>query len=301
MKTWKATGCVLLAGIFWGSMGLFVRRLNAAGLYAIDVMQLRVLASAIFVGLYLLLFDRQKLRLRPRDIWCFAGSGICSLMLFSWCYFTGMQAASLAVMAVLLYTAPVFVMLMSIVFFREKLTGAKLTALVLCLAGCVLVSGVGSSERLGLRGLLLGLGAGFGYALYSIFGRCAIDRGYSSWTITFYTFVFCSLGCAPLTGWRLIAGTLAAQPRLIAWALAMALLTGFLAYILYTKGLEGMPSSRASILASVEPVTSAVIGTIVFHEPLSLAAVCGILLVLGGIAVLSVRLPGKKREKTGQI
>ena len=192
-------------------------------------------------------------------------------------------------------------MLMSIVFFREKLTGAKLTALVLCLAGCVLVSGVGSSERLGLRGLLLGLGAGFGYALYSIFGRCAIDRGYSSWTITFYTFVFCSLGCAPLTGWRLIAGTLAAQPRLIAWALAMALLTGFLAYILYTKGLEGMPSSRASILASVEPVTSAVIGTIVFHEPLSLAAVCGIVLVLGGIAVLSVRLPGKKREKTGQI
>ena len=70
MKTWKATGCVLLAGIFWGSMGLFVRQLNAAGLYAIDVMQLRVLASAIFVGLYLLLFDRQKLRLRPRDIWC---------------------------------------------------------------------------------------------------------------------------------------------------------------------------------------------------------------------------------------
>ena len=161
MKTWKATGCVLLAGIFWGSMGLFVRQLNAAGLYAIDVMQLRVLPSAIFVGLYLLLFDRQKLRLRPRDIWCFAGSGICSLMLFSWCYFTGMQAASLAVMAVLLYTAPVFVMLMSIVFFREKLTGAKLTALVLCLAGCVLVSGVGSSERLGLRGLLLGLGAGY--------------------------------------------------------------------------------------------------------------------------------------------
>ena len=67
MKTWKATGCVLLAGIFWGSMGLFVRQLNAAGLYAIDVMQLRVLASAIFVGLYLLLFDRQKLRLCPRD------------------------------------------------------------------------------------------------------------------------------------------------------------------------------------------------------------------------------------------
>ena len=138
MKTWKATGCVLLAGIFWGSMGLFVRQLNAAGLYAIDVMQLRVLASAIFVGLYLLLFDRQKLRLRPRDIWCFAGSGICSLMLFSWCYFTGMQAASLAVMAVLLYTAPVFVMLMSIVFFREKLTGLQWLSVAVTFTGLVI-------------------------------------------------------------------------------------------------------------------------------------------------------------------
>ena len=46
-----------------------------------------------------------------------------------------------------LYTAPVFVMLMSIVFFREKLTGAKLTALALCLAGCVLVSGVDVYKR----------------------------------------------------------------------------------------------------------------------------------------------------------
>ena len=293
MKTWKATGCVLLAGIFWGSMGLFVRQLNAAGLYAIDVMQLRVLASAIFVGLYLLLFDRQKLRLRPRDIWCFAGSGICSLMLFSWCYFTGMQAASLAVMAVLLYTAPVFVMLMSIVFFREKLTGAKLTALVLCLAGCVLVSGVGSSERLGLRGLLLGLGAGFFYALYSIFSRFAIDRGYGAWTITFYTFLFCMLADMPLANWGAMANAISADRTLLFWMLGMGFVTAFLAFGFYTKGLEGMESSRAGILASTEPVVATLFGVFVFHERLTLPAIVGILLVLGGIVVLS----GKKAAK----
>ena len=282
-------------------MGIFVRALGKYGLSSIQIVCLRLtVAAVVFAALHAVL-ERDKLWISPRDIPLFLGLGLGSILFFTVCYFTAINMMPLSTAAILLYTSPIWVMLMSCVFFREKLTGAKLTALVLCLAGCVLVSGVGSSERLGLRGLLLGLGAGFGYALYSIFGRCAIDRGYSSWTITFYTFVFCSLGCAPLTGWHLIAGTLAAQPRLIAWALAMALLTGFLAYILYTKGLEGMPSSRASILASVEPVTSAVIGTIVFHEPLSLAAVCGIVLVLGGIAVLSVRLPGKKREKTGQI
>ena len=75
----------------------------------------------------------------------------------------------------------------------------------------------------------------------------------------------------------------------------MALFAGFLAYIFYTKGLEGMPSSRASILASVEPVTATLLGTLLFHEPLSWTGIAGIALVLSAIAVLSIHRP-----KTGQ-
>ena len=297
MKTWKATGCVLLAGIFWGSMGLFVRQLNAAGLYAIDVMQLRVLASAIFVGLYLLLFDRQKLRLRPRDIWCFAGSGICSLMLFSWCYFTGMQAASLAVMAVLLYTAPVFVMLMSIVFFREKLTGAKLTALVLCLAGCVLVSGVGSSERLGLRGLLLGLGAGFGYALYSIFARYALDRGYSSNTINFYSCLLTAIGAAIIWGAAQPLGVMFGSWKGFGLCTALGIVTCYLPYLLYTYGLTGLETGKASILASFEPVVATLVGIFVFHEKLTPLSALGCVCVLSAVVLLNL----KRRQKANEI
>ena len=63
----------------------------------------------VLVGLYLLIFARDKLRVRLRDLWCFAGTGIVSLLLFSWCYFSGMQEASLSVMAVLLYTSPAFI------------------------------------------------------------------------------------------------------------------------------------------------------------------------------------------------
>ena len=142
-------------------------------------------------------------------------------------------------------------------------------------------------------GLLLGLGSGFFYALYSIFSRYAIERGYGSWTITFYTFLFCLLASAPLAHWGLIAQALSSDASVPVYALLMGLLTGFLAYIFYTKGLEGMESSRAGILASVEPVVGTIIGTLVFHEPLPVQSVLGIALVLGGIVVLG----GKKVSK----
>ena len=161
MKQSKSALCVLLAGTLWGSMGLFVRKLNAVGLYALDIVQLRIAISLVLVGLYLLIFARDKLRVRLRDLWCFAG--------------TGMQEASLSVMAVLLYTSPAFIMLLSVLLFRETLTRQKLLALVLTFTGCCLVSGLGSGSAVSMKGLLLGLGSGFFYALYSIFSRYAIE------------------------------------------------------------------------------------------------------------------------------
>ena len=293
MKKGVSALCVLAAAVLWGCMGLFVRRLNAAGLQALEVMELRVLVGLALAGAYLALFHRERLRVRVRDLWCFFGTGVCSLLFFSWCYFTGMSMASLSVMGVLLYTAPAFVMLMSALLFRERLSAAKLIALAMTFAGCCLVSGLGGGTRLSGEALLLGLGAGFGYALYSIFSRFAINRGYDSWTITFYTFAFCAAGGIFLTDWRAIGGAVRADSSLWLWISMLGLLTAFLAYLLYTRGLEGMESSRASILASVEPAVATVVGVLVFHEPLSVMNAAGIALVLGGIAVLSL---GKARS-----
>lgn len=133
------------------------------------------LAAAICVTLPLLRSGSAALRIRLRDLWLFAGTGICSLVFFNYCYFNAMQQTSLAVAALLLYTAPVFVMLMSLVCFGEAFTRTKALALLLTFSGCACVTGVfGSSVTLTLSGLLYGLGSGFGYALYSIFGKYAV-------------------------------------------------------------------------------------------------------------------------------
>lgn len=282
-----ATAAVVAAAALWGVMGLFVRRLSAAGLGSLEIAQVRITVGLILLGAYLAVFHREKLRIRLKDLWCFAGTGLLSLLLFSVCYFRTIELTSLAVAGVLLYTAPVFVMVFSIFLFRERLNAKKLLALVMAVAGCALVSGIGSADALSFRGVLLGLGAGFFYALYSIFSRYAIDRGYDSFTITFYTFLFCAAGAAFLSDWGAIGAAMSAPSTAVCGVL-MGLITGFASYLLYTWGLQFMESSRASILASVEPAVAAIAGIVVFHERLSLQVAVGIVLVLGAIVVLSV-------------
>lgn len=286
----KALFAVLAAGAFWGTMGFFARSLYAAGFGPLEVAQTRITTGLLLVGLYILLFNRSQFKVKLKDIWCFLGTGIVSLLLFSTCYFSALNYTSLAVAAILLYTAPFFVMLMSLVLFKEKMNGKKVFALLLAFTGCVLVSGVGGDESFSWIGILLGLGSGFFYALYSIFGRYAINRGYGAWTMTFYTFLFCSIGCAFLSDWQVIGSVMAADSANILWVLGLGFVTAFLPYVLYSTGLEHMESSKASILASVEPVVSALFGVFVFHETMSLWGILGIGMVLGAIVVLNIKM-----------
>lgn len=288
----KALAAVLAAGAFWGTMGFFARSLYAAGFGPLEVAQTRITTGLILVGLYILLFNRSQFKVKLKDIWCFLGTGIVSLLLFSTCYFSALNYTSLAVAAILLYTAPFFVMLLSLLLFKERMNSKKVLALILAFTGCVLVSGVGGDTQFSWKGILLGLGSGFFYALYSIFGRYAINRGYGAWTMTFYTFLFCSIGCAFLSDWQVIGSVMAESGANILWVLGLGFVTAFLPYVLYSTGLAHMESSKASILASVEPVVSALFGVFVFHETLSVWGILGIAMVLGAIVVLNAK--GKK-------
>lgn len=277
---------VLLAGILWGMMGIYVRRLNAAGFTTIEIVAVRSVVTALLLFLVLFFYNREMLKIRIGDIWCFAGTGILSIVFFNYCYFKAITMTSLSVAAVLLYTAPAIVMILSAVFFHEKITAVKLTSLVATFIGCVLVTGlVGSTESLNAAGILVGLGAGLGYALYSIFSRFALERGYHSLTISFYTFVFASIGVLPLADVQKIYGACVEDIGMLGFYLVFALVSTVIPYILYTLGLTALENSKASIIASVEPVAATVLGIALFHEKMTVNIVTGIVLVLGAIVI----------------
>lgn len=280
-----AVGCILLAGGLWGTTGLFVRGLGALGFDTMQLVAARAVVAALVLLVIALIRDRRLLRIRLRDLWMFVGTGIVSYVFYNWCYFRCMQRCSLSVAAVLLYTAPMFIMLLSAVLFGERLTRPKAAALGLALAGCALVSGLLGGSAVSPLGLLSGLGAGIGYALYTIFSLFALRR-YSSLTVTFYTFLAASVGVLPfipLRGTLQLIETADAAPELI----LLGILTNVLPYLLYTKGLTWVEPGRAAVLATMEPVAATVISVAVLGETLSLPATLGILLVLAAIGIIN--------------
>ena len=152
---------IVLAGIFWGSMGIFVRRLGALGFTSLQITAARLVLGALIFCLILLLRDPKGFRIRVTDIPLFLGLGLASVLFFTVCYFTAITMMPLSTAAILLYTSPIWILLMSVLFFHEKLNGRKVLALALAFGGCVLVSGlIGGSGSGGLTtaGLLFGLG-----------------------------------------------------------------------------------------------------------------------------------------------
>ena len=277
---------ILTAGAMWGSMGLFVRVLGKIGCSSFEIVFLRSIVTAVCLFLVLAVRDRSLFRVRLRDLWCFLGTGLLSIVFFNLCYFTTIRLTSLAVAAVLLYTAPAIVIVLSAILFREKITSRKLSALVLTLVGCICVSGMlAGDSAMTLQGFIVGLGAGLGYALYSIFGRFALERGYRSFTISFYTFLFASVGTIPFISMSNIRRAVSTSPSQTGLVVLYGVFTTVLPYILYTRGLQGVENGQAAIIASVEPVVATILGTVIYHEMLSLYEVIGIVLVLGAIVI----------------
>lgn len=280
---------VLLGASLWGIIGLFIQALYGAGFSAFQIVTLRVVSAALMLTLYLLIWKPSLLKVEWKDLLSFVGTGIFSIVFFNWAYFTAIEAVSLSVAVILLYTGPAFVVVLSRLVFGEPLTLRKAAALGLTLAGCVLVAGVIPlhTHHLSWYGLLVGLGAGFGYALYSIFGKYAL-RKYDPLTVITYTFLFASAFMLPVSGWSLHPGQWSAG---YVWPLILGL--GFfptaLAYGLYTKGLSMVESGRASVTATIEPVVATLLGVWVFRESLSVYQLTGMALVLAAVVLIQFR------------
>ena len=125
IQKFKSDAFVISAALMWGTMGVFSRYFNSIGLGAIEIVQLRIAVALLLVGAYLLIFHIEKLKIKWRDVWCFLGTGIVSLLFFSCCYFRAIEELTLSAAGVLLYTSPIFVMMMSIPLFKEKLNSKK--------------------------------------------------------------------------------------------------------------------------------------------------------------------------------
>lgn len=279
---------IVISAVLWGSMGLFTRTLTALGYSTFQLVFCRAALTSLSLIVFFLITDREKLKIKLKDFWIFLLTSLVSVILFNFCYMNAINSGSISIAATLLYTAPIFVMIISAFAFKEKITPLKTAALIMAFTGCVLVSGIiDSGNSLSPAALLFGIGSGFTYGMYSIFTKIGIKK-YSPLTFTAYTFLISAVISGFICKPAEFVSTTAQKPSSIIILVLFSLATNVIPYICFTSGLKYMDASKANITATIEPVVATLFGIFVFHEKLTFLSALGIFLVLFSAVILNV-------------
>ena len=204
------------------------------------------------------------------------------------CYYMSMQVTSVSTAVVLMYIAPVLVMMFSVAFWGEKLTLLKAAAIFAMLFGCCLVSGVIGGMRFDLWGIFLGIMSGISYSAYNIVTKMQMRNGSNPISATFYCFATAALVGLFVSGaWEIpkIIGTNPA-PLLLSVA-GLGICTCVLPYFLYTLAMKVLPAGTATALGIIEPMAATVFSVVLFDEDLGIFSFIGILLILGATFMLN--------------
>jgi drug/metabolite transporter (DMT)-like permease len=241
--------------------------------------------SALALGLFVT--RRDLLRVERRQRLFLAGYGLSlTLMNTLWTFSVALNGAAVA--TVLVYSSPAFTAVAARWLFGERLTLGRIAAIAASLIGCALVSGAYAPEAWSVNpwGIVVGIGAGLGFTLYSLAGKFSARRGINSWTATLSAFAvatcllfFTQNGATLFTPGRAVDG----------WAIlfVLAVLPTLGGFGLYTASLSYLPAGTANLIASLEPALTALLAFLLLGESLNAAQWIGSLFILGG--VLSLR------------
>ena len=278
---------VILAGIFWGTSGIFVRTLTPYGFTPLQITAYRALFAFILMTIYVFIKEKSAFKIKLKHLYFFALSGL-ALYGASAAYYSAITLTTVSTAVVVMYTSPVFVLIMSILFFKEKLTILKSVAVGMMVVGCALVSGIVTGFDFNIGGILLALVAAISYGSYSIIVKFQMLRGINALTTTVYSFLFMAIFAVLFANpGEAILITFRNPQEILPLTILLGLCTCFLPYFLYTLSLKKLDAGTASALSIIEPMSACIISIVLKWESLTLYSFIGIVLILVAVLFLS--------------
>ena len=284
-----------LAALFWASSGTAAKFLFNSGITAFELVQMRTTLASCIIFFWLLLRNRSLLVIERRDLPYFIVLGV-GLAAVQFTYLFAISKIQVAAAILIQYQAPIFVALYTLIFLRVKLQPVVFAAMAGSLFGCYLVVGGYSLDLLDMNraGVLSALASAVTFAWYTV--RCEYGmRRYPPWTVVFYGLLFAAVT------WNILHPPLSAFLRLSGleqwgWVLFIGLFGTVLAFICYNEGISRIGAARASITATLEPITAGFIAWLLLGETMEVWQVLGAALVIASVTLLQA---GKKPAKNG--
>lgn len=291
----------LVSAVFLSTTAIFIRYLTQT--YALPALVLAFWRDS-FVALTLLLFfvgfRRSLLRVEVRHRLYLTAYGF-ALAVFNASWTVSVAESGAAVATVLVYSSAAFTALLGWWLLKERLDGVKMLVVIFSMAGCVLVAealdpGVWQAN---LVGILAGVLAGLLYAVYSLMGRSASQRGLNPWTTLLYTFSFAAVFLLLFNIFfgRFLSGGAQEMSDFFwlgnAWAgwgvlFALAAVPTVAGFGLYNVSLVYLPSSVANLILTSEPALTAIIAYLLLGERLNGKQIAGSLLIVAGVVILRI-------------
>lgn len=284
---------IFLAGAGWGTGGVWITQMGRLGASSLmtgftgHLFALPMLAIAI-----LLTLGKSGFKISKRGLLFSIIMGVVTKGFFKMAYDTTISTIGVSTGAVLLYTAPVFVAILSMLVFREKLYRNNYIALAMNLIGVFLMVTLGNFSSLNIAplSLLLGLISAFLHASNTIMAKISGSAD-DSLTMAFYMLVFSTITQGTFAQpWTDTNMALLTSGSFLFWAIINALITGALANLFYLKGLStNIDASKAPIISSVEVIVASLMGVILFGEGMNWVGLLGIGLMLGSIYLMNMK------------
>lgn len=282
----RAIAYIVLAGLLWGTSGIFVRFLETYGISPMQMTFVRGFVGTVAVGIYILITNKSLFKTKKENIPFYIGSGIC-ILLTAVLYYSSMQKTSVATSVILMYMAPVYVMIYSVLLLKEKFTFLKGVAIVLMLIGCALVSGVAGELKYDLVGILLGILSGITYGAYSIITKIEMQKKFNSLSATFYCYFVMAVISMCVSKPAAVFSVAISSWQTMFLMIGLGIFTFALPYFLYNLGLQKIPAGTASSLAVFEPLAATFYSTMFFNEPLDVFSVVGFISIVVSVIMLS--------------
>ncbi|SEI97842.1 drug/metabolite transporter, DME family [Bhargavaea ginsengi] len=283
---------VLIGAILWGTTG------TAQSYLPESVHPLTVGALRLAGGGLILLFFAIAMRRVNFGEWPWRATLVAAvaMALFQPFFFGSVRLTGVAVGTVTgIGSAPVFAGLIEWIILRRRPSRRWVMATVLAVAGCALLLLTGDDVSVNPSGVLLALGAGLTFAVYSMTSKIVLEFAnpaaavgvvftISALLLSPFLFIY------PLDGLRSQEG--------ISVIVYIAVAATAVAYLLYSSGLKELPAATAVTLALAEPLTAAILGVAIVGEELNFFAWMGVGLLLAGLIVLTFGKRGTDEERT---
>ena len=277
---------VLLSTVGFGTIGASSKMAYASGMDASVLLALRFLVAAAALWAYFLVFNRDGIRVKKKELATCAALGLAGYGIFSNLIFKAFETTPASIVGLLFFSYPVFVILLDWIVMREKpdrqlLTGALM---ILCgISGGVLGSLTGGFQA----GLLLAVGGAAWYAAYVVATRRLLNE-IKPQTVALYVTSFAAIGFWAMGG-PVIAQLHLVTGRMMLIVLWIGLVSTVMALLSFFSGLEKLGSAEASQIGTFELIVILTLGAVLLGEVISLSLLLGAAFILAGIFMGQVK------------